>query len=82
MIPYSYIATLEIRHPQMLPATITDTLAIKPNTTFPRRHDYRTYWAHRFELFTAVSPGCETVEQQCARHGRRSAGGVFAVRRL
>lgn len=48
MTSYAYITSLEIRHPEMLPATITETLAICPSTTFPPRDDYRTFWVHHF----------------------------------
>lgn len=49
---YSYIATLLIRHPEILPGTITETLSIEPTTTFPPRPDYHTYWDHTFRLRT------------------------------
>jgi hypothetical protein len=48
MNPYSYIASIRIRHPEMSHETITDTLGIKPNTAFPPRPDYHTFWAHHY----------------------------------
>lgn len=48
MNPYSYITSIQIRHPEMEHETITDTLGIEPNSAFPPRTGYHAFWVHHY----------------------------------